>query len=507
MARHLLGEMREKINRKVSALTTKTLFRDKLNNWLGYLSIAALACIFGLLISRDLMSGLSFFVAIVGFVALVIFLKEPEVCFYFFLFFAFLIYWFNSAFFHGDFPVGLVYDILAIVMLLGLSVSRPDFRISIKYFNKIPLVTYFFVILFFNVVEMFNPNSGGASATNITGFRKFLDFIIILFAAYNLFDSMEKIRKFSNMLLIAAGISAIYGCIQQWFGLMPWELESILSNPIAFGLLFVNGEFRKFGTMSDPSIYGLLMTGCTLYYFILGIYEKDKKWRAAYIIGAIFMLLAVGYSGTRTAYATMLAGLGFFILLNIDKPAIQKLGIASVIGFLILMYGPLQSIGTVRRFRSTFIGTQDQSYKVRLEARAFIQPYVRSHPIGGGLGTTGFNGAKEHPGHPLANFQPDGSYVVKATETGWVGLILVCILYFMVMRTGIRGFFKARSPDVKVYYGACLSAIFSFYVGEYTQLAVGGVTDSLVYFPLIAIMLNLKYFDTDAEPRHPEIGI
>jgi putative inorganic carbon (HCO3(-)) transporter len=161
------------------------------------------------------------------------------------------------------------------------------------------------------------------------------------------------------------------------------------------------------------------------------------------------------------------------------------------------MYAPIYSIAPIRRFRTTFIGSKDQSYKVRMDARAYIQPYIRSHPIGGGLGTTGMNGAREHPGHPLANFQPDGTYVTKATETGYIGLALTCILYFMTMRMGIRGFFQARHPQVKVYYSACLSALFSLYLAEYTQPAIGGVCNSLFYFPVIAIMLNLKNIDRD----------
>jgi len=501
MARHLLGGPREKLGKKVSGFISRIFFKEKMDNWLGYLCMAGLACITGFLLSTDLVAGVSLFLFLVGVLALTIFVTDPETCFYFFLFFAFWIYFFNSCFFHGNFPVGTLYDIIAVITLFGLMVGRPDFRANAKAFGKITLAAYFFVIFFFNILEIFNPNTGGISTTVITGIRKFFDFIIILFAAYTLIDSLPKVRKFNKMLFIAAGVSALYGCIQQWHGLFPWDMEAIMANPDSFGLLFVNGQLRKFGTMNDPSEFGLLMAATALYFFIIALYEKDKATRLSYFVGIILMILALGYSGTRTAYATLIAGLGFFILLNIEKPAIQRLGIASVAVFLLLMFGPFQGIAPIRRFRTTFIGTQDQSYKVRMIARAWVQPYIRSHPIGGGLGTTGLIGAREHPGHPLANFQPDGAYVQKAAETGYIGLALICILYFMIMQLGIKGFFRARSPQIKNYYAACLSAIFSLYVGEYAQQAVGGVSDSLFYFPAIAIMLNLKYMDIDAPEK------
>src|SRR5260221_1230409 len=209
------------------------------------------------------------------------------------------------------------------------------------------------------------------------------------------------------------------------------------------------------------------------------------------------MILGMGYSGTRTAYATLLAGIAFFILLNIDKSWVKKFGPACVLVFLILMYGPFSSIGTIRRFRSTFQGTQDESYNVRTLARKFIQPYILSHPIGGGLGTTGFNGAIEHPGHPLANFQPDSSYLTKATEPGWIGLATILILYFWTLKVAIVGFFRVRPPLVKAYYGAAASSLFAFYIAEFAQVAIGGISDVIVYFGLVGIVLKLKYYEND----------
>lgn len=498
MARHLIAELSDKAGKRMSGFATRIFLKEKLNNWQGYALMAFLACLFGVLEAIDVVSGFMLFAVLLGSLLLLVFLTDAEFCFYFVMFYAFWISFFNACFFHVSLMIGVPYDIMIFLLFVSLLFTRPGARTRLKTFVKIPLVAYFFLVVFlYNVLEVFNPNHVSDFNTATLIFRKYADFFILLFSAYTLLNTMENIKKFSNILLIVAGVSALYGCIQQWHGLFYWDLDGIMSNPRAYALLFINGDFRKFGTMADPAIYGILMAACALYFLIIAIYEKDRRLRTFYFIGIILMVLAVGYSGTRTAYATLIIGLAFFILLNIAKPAIRRLAIFAVAAYLVLMYGPGAGIGTIRRFRTTFSGTQDESYKVRMQARAFIQPFIRTHPIGGGLLTT--NGAaneNDHSGDPLAGFQTDGAYVARATETGYIGLAITCILYFMIMKVGITGFFRARAPATRVYYSACLSALFSLFIAEYTQAAVGGVTDSLFFFPLIGIMLNLKDLDT-----------
>ena len=119
------------------------------------------------------------------------------------------------------------------------------------------------------------------------------------------------------------------------------------------------------------------------------------------------------------------------------------------------------------------------------------------------MGTTGFNGAIEHPGNPLALFMPDGSYVTKGAETGWIGLLIVCCLYFFILKVGIQGFFRAKEAKAKIYYSACVSCLFACYVAEYAQVAIGGVSDVGIYFALIAIILKLQRYEKGLEEKIP----
>jgi hypothetical protein len=44
-------------------------------------------------------------------------------------------------------------------------------------------------------------------------------------------------------------------------------------------------------------------------------------------------------------------------------------------------------------------------------------------------------------------------------------------------------------------YAAATAACFAFYVGDFSQVAIGQITDVMVYYPLIALILKLKEFD------------
>lgn len=163
------------------------------------------------------------------------------------------------------------------------------------------------------------------------------------------------------------------------------------------------------------------------------------------------------------------------------------------------MYAPIYN-PTIARFRSTFSASQDASFNVREMNRKRIQPYIYEHPIGGGFGTSGGAGATYNAGHPLAGFQTDSGYLRKAVESGWIGLLLVCILYYSTLRTGAKGYFSTPSLSRKHLYAASIATLFSFYVAEFSQSAIGQITDIFVYYPVVAIVMKLSKLPLNPQP-------
>jgi cell division protein FtsW (lipid II flippase) len=261
------------------------------------------------------------------------------------------------------------------------------------------------------------------------------------------------------------------------------------------GLLYVMGEYRKFSTLADPTTFGIIMAGLVAFYIIVGMFQQKAWKRLAVYGGCLIMALGMFYSGTRTANVVLLAGLFMYLLLNADKRSTWMFGLSMVALLLVALNLPIYSNNTLNRFRSSFEGAKDASYNVRELSRKFIQPYIYDHPIGGGIGTTNTYGKDINPGHYLAGFQTDDGYLKFALEIGWIGLLLVCLWNFIILRDGIRGYFRTRSQQARFLYIAVLAGLVPFMVSLLAQDVIGQMSNDAVIFPLIALMMRLPVFD------------
>lgn len=235
------------------------------------------------------------------------------------------------------------------------------------------------------------------------------------------------------------------------------------------------------------------MASCSLFFMLIGLNKKGVgRW--ILIAGAIFMALGMSYSGTRTANAMLAGGIAFYLVLTINKKSSRIFAFFSVLAFVFLMHVPIYDNVTLYRFRTTFSANEDASYNVRESNRQKVQPFIWSHPFGGGLSTTGEMGQKYNPDHPMAGFPTDSSYLNKALESGWIGLTLTCLLYFSLLQYSIRGYFVTKNLEFKMFFAASFAFFFSIFLGEMTQETVGVFTNLVVYFPVFAIVLRLREF-------------
>jgi putative inorganic carbon (hco3(-)) transporter len=475
-----------------SRALNRIFIKEKLNNWVGWLLMALIAGVFAYLLVERPLVGYSLFGLVFGLAVVIACMVNTELGLYINICYSFFICQFSRYLFHDEFPIGVFTDVLLAVTFLSLLFKDTNLKKSMSRFTRTPIVVAMLVLLVYLTFELFNPLSGSFGGW-FQSFRRFLDSVLLLFIAYNVFTSMQKVKRFIVALFILSMITALYGIVQQVHGLFDFELVWVQQLEGRFGLYFISGDFRKFSTMSDPAAFGIAMGACGIFYTVIGLHDKRPKYRFMYFAGVIVMLLAMAYSGTRTANVMVVGGILMYLLLSIDKRATQMLAVISVLVFLALMYSPYSN-PTLTRFRTSFNGTKDDSYKVRVVNRSRIQPYIQSHPFGGGLGTTGASGERFTPNHELAGFPPDSGYLRKALETGYIGLAIVCILYFIVLRFGVRRFFRTRQENFKALCAACISSIFAFYLAEFGQEAIGQISDIVIYYPMIAILLRVQYF-------------
>lgn len=455
-----------------------------------YLLILGIALGVGYATAQNFMIGFGVGGLVIGAILVVACMADPFAGLVINLFYSFTSWHFSRWLTNGEFPVGILANILTFALILGYMARGVPMKQTFRQFNKSGAVVCFWIFIVYSIMEIVNIN-----AHSIVGWflalREMAGICVLFFVSYDVFRDKKKVYRFIDIAFWALLMLGLYGCIQQAVGLFPFERHFIEEDPQRLALTFINGEFRKFSLVSGPTEFGMLMACSSVFYLILSLSEKGRKawlWR----LGIIPMLLGMSFSGTRTANVMVVLGLGFYILLTINRKGSRWLAAGAGVLMLVLLYIPIYTNGTLNRFRTSFQGTHDASYQVREDNRHYIQPYIWGHPIGGGLCTTGAVGMQYNPGHYLAGFPTDDDYLQKALEIGWIGLVLFMLTYFLFLRTGVRDFFKAGSERDKMLAAACVCFIFPYYVASYTQIALGAIVDIVLYYPIISILIRMN---------------
>ncbi len=459
--------------------------------WLGYAFLFLLTVGIGLSAAISPTLTLVTPVILLSLVVACICIVNAEAALYIIIAYSFFISFVNRAFLNNALLVGVPSDILIGLTFLGFLVRGTDLKTSIMQFSKHRVVIVLMFLYGYTAIQLFNPY-GNLLTGWFPAVRKVVATFLLLFIAYNTLVSKEIIYRFIKVIFLFSTIVAIYAIIQEFHGFFDFEIRWLQEDEKRYRMTFVNGGARRMSTFPDALSLSIVMATTSVFFIGLLTGVKKTIYKVVLVIGISLLLLAMTFSLTRTANVMVIAGIVLFLLTTIDTTTSKIVAGAGLFIFLVLLYAPTHN-RHVYQFRNTFKGgTKDPSYIVREVNRARIQPYLYSHPIGGGLNTTGTEGLKNNPSHPLAGFPPDSGYLKKALETGWIGFGLLLFLYFTILKTAVRGYFSTTDKKTKVIFAACAASFFASYMGDYTQEAIGQITDIVVYFPLIAIVLRLR---------------
>jgi putative inorganic carbon (HCO3(-)) transporter len=391
-------------------------------------------------------------------------------------------------------PAGLIPEYLGYLALLGV-ITRQEYKKEItgKFWSS-TLTTWMIVLFVYWILEIANPAMNSKFGW-FQFFRKQVSFGAFFYMSYCFFNSRKAIKFFVNFWVVLSSIEAIYVCKQQWLGFFSFEYNWLVADPERYDL-FVNGGFvRRFGLMSDPAAAGIFSACSTA--FILGLALRATKTRQQVLFFTLTAIhfMASSYTGTRTATLMVVAAAAFYCVLTLyEKRTIIISGIF-IFAFVGLLVAPIHNNMVLNRIRSTFQGGKDPSNMVRDMNRKMTQPYVYSHPIGGGIFTAGLVGSIYNPGHYLSNIPPDSAYMVTMMEQGPIGLALLLIFYFVILRTGIRYFYRVKDPELKTFYIANLMAIFAMFAAQYSQQAIGQYPSVLYFYSALALFLKMHLYD------------
>ncbi|MCO5935203.1 O-antigen ligase family protein [Mucilaginibacter sp. RB4R14] len=388
-----------------------------------------------------------------------------------------------SEFLPPDTPTGILLDAITYLLIFG-------FLLKFKYdkdwsYFKNPISYLILAWLAYNFIEVLNPASPSILAWVYTvrtvGFIMLMYFIFV----YQV-RTMAQIKFLVKMWLWLAFLSAISGFQQENFGLFPFEKAWYYSDPLRLSFLYINGHLRKVAIFPDPVTFSYNMVVAAVLCMCI-IFTKIKMYKKVLLACAIpFFFLVMLYSGTRGAFVLPPAALAMLAVINFNKKILMfVVGAAVVLLGLIFMPTSNQFI---KRFQTAFKPSDDASFNVRAENQKRIKPYILSHPIGGGLGSVGIWGRRFAPNSFLAKFPPDSGYVRVAVEMGYVGLILFCLLMFVILKTGINNYYLIKNPELKIYCLAMILIIFVFNIGNYPQQALVQYPSNILFYLASALL-------------------
>lgn len=467
---------------------------EKFNNLFGFF-ILLCVCLFSVLFITllGLKGGVVVIVGVIAIPVVLYSLKNFQFGYFLLIFFTTFMSFINRIV--GGVPFGVLVDML-LYLMLALIIVEQIFSTSpnkAKDFSlKNPISIAVFVWTAYLLLQIFNID--GTVAGYLFGLRNILRLVIAFIIAQRVFNTLRSIHNFISLFLIVGLIIALYGIYQEVIGLPGFDLRWATETEERINLLFIQGKWRKWSVLSDPAIFGLFMAFGSIIAFMLAIGPFKLRKKILYFVAGFLMLVAMFFSGTRTAYVMLpIAGI-LNVILNITKVRTLIFACAAALVFIVIYFGPFYSKPIVR-FRSAFNPSEDASMNLRDYNRQRIQPYIYAHPFGGGLTTTGAYGERFSPGHPLAGFPPDSGFMKTLLEAGWVGLLVELAFYFTILAVGINNYYNSRDPIIKSYYGALIVSFFSLTIALYAKQNVEQFPLNLILYGIFVLMFKMKQLE------------
>ncbi|HZY81976.1 MAG TPA: O-antigen ligase family protein [Cyclobacteriaceae bacterium] len=424
--------------------------------------------------------------------------------------------------FIGMFWLSFRYPRYNFIVVLTLAVFMP-FLIKVFRLYEFPitnaiegLLLLFFVILMINgklsgfktlpgmlllgwlglsILEIANPIAASRVA-GVAAIRNLIPMFCSFFIVYSSVENKRDVYMQLVGLMILGLLAGLYGLWQEFAGLPFYDYRWATSTEQNYNLLFTWGRMRKFSFFYSPADFGILMCLVGLAGLVGFFLIQRTKLRWFSLATSLICLWAMVYTGTRTAMVLLAVGFFIFAILTFDRRAIF-IGVLFALGIVGLLLRPTTS-RSLFVMMTAFNAKADPSMNVRLRNQETIRGYIRTHPFGFGVGSTGWLGAKYSPQTFVGSFPPDSEFVKIAIETGWIGLFIWCTILAILFGFGIRVLFKVRDAEWKTIVVILLCVFYMMIIAHYPQEIFRSQVLSIIFSATIAIItkIDTKYNHT-----------
>ncbi len=462
---------------------------QKLNNPTGLILLACVAIVVGLLIAYlGIKLGIVMLAGIIGLPALAACFVNPRFGIGVIIVVCFFVQFIGK---HVNAPIGTLLDAMMFVMIFSILVNQ--IRKRDWSFLRNPVTIPVLIWIFINLIQVANPVAGSKMAWLYT-VRSMAGQNLLFFIACYALTSKMAIKTILKVILAMLLLAALYGLKQEFIGFSSTEIAWLMSDPERYQLIVQWGRMRIFSFFSDPTTYGIVMAYGALICISLATGPYRLFIKGVLLVSALLMLMSMAYGGSRTPVVLFPFGIVIFVLLTLRKEYIMAGFMFFILGAGLMMKGTSNAV--LFRIQSAFDpDTSGDTMNVRFENQKRIQPFIHTHPFGGGLGSTGLWGRRFTPNSMLAQFPHDSGFVRVAVELGWTGLIVYMWVLFVILTTSVKYYLRVKDPEIKVIYLGITVFFFVLTLASYPQEAIVQLPTSIIFYSLLGIMVRLKDFD------------
>ncbi len=390
-------------------------------------------------------------------------------------------------------PFGLGIDGLLVITYVAIFFY--SFRNKIDWSAAANELTFLAAVWFFmSLIQLINPEAHSKIAWLYAVRGVSLYFLLLIPLVMVLLNSRKDLKIFLYIWGIFTVLATIKGFIQLNIGLDPFEQAWL--NEGAAKTHIIWGKLRVFSFFSDAGQFGAAQAHAGIVGTILLINAKNVKDRLFFGLMTVAGYYGLFISGTRGAIAIPFAG--FFLYLVLTRN-IKIITLGIIMGIGVFVFFKFTTIGSnvyaIHRMRTAF-DPNDPSLQVRLKNQRILRNYLRTRPLGGGIGSVGYWGQRFSPHTFLAEMPTDSWYVKIWAEQGIIGLsVYILILSYILGRGSYISMFKVKNHWVKVRLFALASGIMGIMVASYGNPILGQLPTATVLYPSMAFLFMAKKLD------------
>ncbi|HEX7757691.1 MAG TPA: O-antigen ligase family protein [Niabella sp.] len=385
----------------------------------------------------------------------------------------------------GGLAYGIGIELFLLLTWLSVWYNAKRYDLSVL---RNDLIVLFLVWFALSVLEIVNP-SGATVRGWLQEIRSAALYPILIAGLGSvLLNKKKHVNIFIRLVVALSLLAAFNGIKQKYIGPSRGE-QAFLDNGGAETHI-LGGQLRVFSFYQDAGQFGASMAEFIVIALVLAIGLKRFGKRAFYFLCVPIFAYAMLISGTRGSFFALIFGAAFALLLtrNFKALIIGTLFLAAFIGFL-----KFTTIGNTNygifRLR-TAVDPQDASLNLRFINQQKLSEYLKTKPLGGGLGVIGAFGHKYNPGQFLSTIEPDSYWVKVWAMYGIVGFTFwFCMMMYLLGKC--CGFiWRIRDPDLKVKMIALGAGVAGIFLCSYGNEVINNMPSSIIVNLSFAIIFN-----------------